>query len=163
MSKPKILNPSQPSVCIPRTFATITWQQVKEVFEEILGPGCVERVDMVRKTGRGDERFQRVFIHFRQWPSSIKAQQVRQRLLDGNEIKIVYNEPWFWKCSASRVPKPDGSRGRSPNTNRAHNTSRSPPQRERRYNNHRSCSASRDRQSAGNTGRQANNRLEEGE
>ena len=22
-------------------------------------------------------------------------------------VKIVYDTPWFWKCSASRVPKPE--------------------------------------------------------
>lgn len=155
MSNSQILSPSQPSVCIPRTFSSITWQQVKEVFEEILGPGCVERVDMVRKTGRGDDRFQRVFIHFKQWPSTQKAQQVRRKLLDGNEIKIVYDEPWFWKCSASRVPKPDGGRGRSPNARHPYIADGSPTQQRRRTSGRRSCSGSRDGRATSQNGRAA--------
>ena len=161
MSNSQILSPSQPSVCIPRTFANITWQEVKNVFEEVLGPGCVERVDMVRKTGRSDERFQRVFIHFRQWPSSTRAQQVRRKLLDGNEIKIVYDEPWFWKCSASRVPKPEGNRGRSPSAHRPHHA-RGSPARARRDNNRRSGRGT-DSHAAGSPNRGPNSRLEEGE
>jgi hypothetical protein len=34
------------------------------------------------------------------------AQATREKLLKGEEIKMVYNEPWFWKCTASRVDKP---------------------------------------------------------
>ena len=28
------------------------------------------------------------------------------RLANGDDVKVVYSEPWFWKCSVSRVPKP---------------------------------------------------------
>tara|TARA_Y100001980_G_C14424800_1_gene214835 strand:- start:560 stop:748 length:189 start_codon:yes stop_codon:yes gene_type:complete len=39
---------------------------------------------------------------------------IRQRLIDGEIIKVVYNNPWFWKCSASRVAKPEGYNARQP-------------------------------------------------
>ena len=29
----------------------------------------------------------------------------RERVLNGKEIKIVYDDPWFWKVSAYREPK----------------------------------------------------------
>jgi hypothetical protein len=32
-----------------------------------------------------------------------RSQNIRQRLLDGVSIKVVYDEHLFWKCSASRV------------------------------------------------------------
>jgi len=102
---------NEPSLCIPRTFSNITWQKVKEVFEELFGKGTIERVDVVKKTHDNGESFNRVFVHFRKWPSDQANQAIRQRLLDGEEIKIVYDEPWFWKCSKSRVPKPTGERG----------------------------------------------------
>jgi hypothetical protein len=31
---------------------------------------------------------------------------VRGRLLNGKDIKIIYDEPWFWKVSAYRPPAP---------------------------------------------------------
>ena len=94
-----------PSICIPRVFANIDGRLIKDVFEE-LNLGKVDRVDMVSKKNDKGESFKRVFIHFHYWNS--ESSQIRQRLLDGNTIKVVYDspKPWFWKCSASRVPKP---------------------------------------------------------
>jgi hypothetical protein len=31
---------------------------------------------------------------------------VRRKLVEGKEVKIVYDEPWYWKCTASRIEKP---------------------------------------------------------
>lgn len=98
---------SFPSICIPRTFTNVSWKKIKFYFEEIIGAGSVERVDIVRKWNHRGEEYQCVFIHMLEWPDNERAQEVRERLLDGYEIKIVYDEPWFWKCSASRVPKPE--------------------------------------------------------
>lgn len=97
---------SSPSICIPRVFPNITWQRVKGVFEE-LGLGVVERVDMVNKTNDKGQKFKRVFVHFKSWSSDETAQQVREKLLSGDQIKIVYDEPWFWKVAMSTLPRPE--------------------------------------------------------
>ena len=63
---------------------------------------------MVPKTNERGESYYKVFIHFKMW-NNIKnpmAKATRDKLLAGEEIKIVYNAPWFWKCTASRVEKP---------------------------------------------------------
>ena len=101
-----LLLTSEPSVCIPRVFSNIKKTFVKDVFEELFGNGCIERIDMVQKISGNSEKFQRVFVHFKYWSAAPRNQQVRQRLIDGHQIKIVYDDPWFWKCSASRIPKP---------------------------------------------------------
>jgi hypothetical protein len=103
---PLLLPTSEPSICIPRVFSNIDKTFVKNVFEELFGEGCIERIDMIQKTSGNSEKFQRVFVHFKYWPATQRNQQVRKRLIDGHQIKIVYSEPWFWKCSASRIPKP---------------------------------------------------------
>ena len=99
---------NEPSICIPRTFENITWQKVKETFEELFGEGCVAKVDVVKKEHQNGDKFNRVFVHFKHW--SMEHNDIRQRLLKGEEIKIVYDEPWFWKCSMSRVPRPTPKR-----------------------------------------------------
>ena len=116
MSQSKIIKKSEPSICIPRTFPNITWKRVKEVFEQVLGAKCVERIDMVRHKASDGSEFKRVYVHFKYWPGDSQSQEVRQRLLDGKDIKIVYDEPWFWKCSASRVPRPTQSTRRARST-----------------------------------------------
>ena len=96
---------TEPSICIPRTLNNITWRQVKDTFEQILGQGTVERVDLVGS--KNGEPFCRIFVHFRYWPTDETSQGIRNRLIAGETIKVVYDNPWFWKCSASRIPKPD--------------------------------------------------------
>tara|TARA_B100000902_G_scaffold385930_1_gene427909 strand:+ start:539 stop:1033 length:495 start_codon:yes stop_codon:yes gene_type:complete len=115
MSQNKIINKTEPSICIPRTFPNISWKRVKDVFEQVLDAKCVDRIDMVRRRANDGSEFKRVYVHFKYWPGDTQSQDVRQRLLDGNDIKIVYDDPWFWKCSASRVPRPreSGRRNRS--------------------------------------------------
>ena len=98
-------DPSFPSICIPHTWGTTTWMQVKEVFEQLFGVGCIERVDVVKRrnhnppqsSGRQQE-FAKVFVHFKAWPDTDMAQEFRNTILEGKCMKIVYNEPWFWKC-----------------------------------------------------------------
>jgi hypothetical protein len=104
---------TEPSICIPRTLNNVTRQQVKEVFETVIGRGTVERVDIVANKQNDGQPFCRIFVHFRYWPNSDEIMSIRQRLLDGEMIKVVYDNPWFWKCSASRVAKPINNRVRA--------------------------------------------------
>ena len=106
-------SPSFPSICIPRVFANIAKRDVKEVFEQVLGVrGCVERVDLISKTTEDGTPYGRAFVHFRFWPKTDQATSIRDRILSGGTVKIVYDEPWFWKCSQSRVAKPEFTRER---------------------------------------------------
>lgn len=103
---------TEPSICIPRTLnkragEPLTWRAVKDTFEKLLGKGTVERVDIV--TRRDEEtQFCRVFVHMRYWQMDNPTVAAwRQTLVDGGELKVVHDHPWFWKCVASRVPKPE--------------------------------------------------------
>jgi hypothetical protein len=98
-------NTTNPSICIPRVFPNIDWKRVKNVFEE-LGMGEVERVDMVNKVNDKGEKFKRVFVHFKKWNDDPTTRQVKSKLLSGDSVKVVYDDPWFWKIFISHVPKP---------------------------------------------------------
>jgi len=93
------------SICVPRVFPNITWTRVKDAFEE-LDLGKVERVDMVNKTNDKGEKFKRVFVHFKHWNNNKTAQAVKEKLMKGDSIKVVYDDPWFWKVYKSNAPKP---------------------------------------------------------
>ena len=101
---------TEPSICIPRTLNNVTWRDVKDTFEQLCGRGTVERVDIVRK--RDDPSpFCRIFVHMRYWAvDQPDVAAIRQRLLDGETVKVVYDNPWFWKCAASHAPKPERTR-----------------------------------------------------
>jgi hypothetical protein len=88
-----------PSLCIPRVYPNISEGRIRKIFDE-LGMGVIERVDIVSKTTEKGERFNRVFIHMERWFQNSNASVARERLLGGKDIKIVYDDPWFWKVSA---------------------------------------------------------------
>ena len=94
-----------PSVCIPRVFKTVSRGDVFDAFESVLGPNTVERVDMVYKK-QGMSQYQRVFVHFKRMASSPVTRMINDRLQDGKDVKLVYQKPYFWKFTVSRVPKP---------------------------------------------------------
>ena len=116
---------THPSICIPRTFPTIRGEQTKravfKTFKE-LRVGFIDRIDVVHKTDKNGERFCTVYVHMKDWNMrSQLARDTRQKLLDGEEIKIVYDEPWFWKCTMSAVEKPENRYSDGP---QYHKTSR---------------------------------------
>ena len=92
--------PPIPSICISRMYSNITRRDVTSTFESILGKGCVDRIDMLLKRD-GMQPYQCVFVHFN--PSfthtTRRAAYIAERLNKGMNIKIVYNDPWFWKCT----------------------------------------------------------------
>ena len=90
-----------PVLCIPRVYPNITESRIRRIFND-LNMGELDRIDIISKFNEKGEKFNRVFVHFRAWNNSENANMSRERLLNGKEIKIVYDDPWFWKVSAYR-------------------------------------------------------------
>ena len=96
-----------PSMCIPRVYPNISEGRIRKIFDE-LNIGVIDRVDIVSKTTEKGERFNRVFIHMDRWFHNSNASVARERLLGGKDIKIIYDDPWFWMVSAYK-PAAEGS------------------------------------------------------
>lgn len=96
------------SICIPRVFDNIGQDRIQEVFNK-LNIFIIDRIDVVQKQNEKGEKFKRVFVHIREWLQHSDAQKAKERLLAGKELKIVYDDPWFWKVSINKWvanPKP---------------------------------------------------------
>jgi hypothetical protein len=98
---------SEPSICIPRLFMNITEERVMNVFADLFGDRAIDRIDMIERKNKNGESYKRAFVHFNYWPRREQATEVRLKLLNGDEVKIVYDEPWFWRISASRSSRPE--------------------------------------------------------
>ena len=90
-----------PVMCIPRVYPNISESRIRRIFDD-LNMGTIDHIDIVSKQSEKGEKFNRVFVHFYRWNNSENACVARERLLNGKEIKIIYDEPWFWKISAYR-------------------------------------------------------------
>jgi len=97
----KTIPTNVPSMCIPRVFKNITRERVMSVIRD-LDLGVIDHVDMVQRENEKGDKFQRVFIHFKKWHSNPNANKAREMLISGKEIKIIYDDPWFWKISANK-------------------------------------------------------------
>jgi len=94
-------NSNEISLCIPRVFVNIDEKRVRSVFEELLGK--IYRVDIIERTNEKGEKYKRVFVHFEYWFETEEAQKAKARLEEGKELKIVYDDPWFWKVSVNKI------------------------------------------------------------
>lgn len=90
-----------PVLCIPRVYSNIGEARIRSIFEE-LDMGDLDRIDVVTKVSEKGEKFNRVYVHFVRWNNSDNSNMARERLLEGKDIKIMYDDPWFWKISAYR-------------------------------------------------------------
>ena len=105
----RYLEESQPSICIPRVFNNIDAKKIGNVFDQ-LQLGKIKRIDMIECKNEKGEKFKRAFVHFEKWHWNEDAQAARRKLIEGKEIKIVYDTPWFWKISANRSNSTNDSR-----------------------------------------------------
>jgi hypothetical protein len=94
------------SLCIPRAFENISEARVRTVFEK-LNIFTIDRVDVVLRKNEKGESYKRFFVHIKEWAQTSDAQKAKERLLTGKELKIVYDDPWFWKVGLNTwAPKP---------------------------------------------------------
>jgi len=90
---------NNPSICIPRVYKNISYEHIKNIFENKLAFGYIKKIDMIPI--QNDNVFKKVFIHFKYWNDS--SEHVKQLFLEGAIVKIVYDDPWFWKCSINKI------------------------------------------------------------
>ena len=84
-----------PSLCIPRVFSNIGEARIRKIFEDIC-IGRIEEIDIIK-----GNKNNRVFIHLT-WNNTPDAQFVRNQVMTGKDVKIIYDEPWYWVVSAAR-------------------------------------------------------------
>jgi hypothetical protein len=89
------------TLCIPRVFSNIGEKRIRSVFYA-LKLGHIGRIDIVSKISERGEKFNRVFIHFERWFDTTNALSALKLLSEGNDIKVIYDDPWFWKVSTYR-------------------------------------------------------------
>ena len=91
------------TLCIPRVFSNIGEKRIRSVFYA-LKLGHIGRIDIVSKITERGEKFNRVFIHFERWFDTANTHSALKLLSEGKDIKVIYDEPWFWKVSTYRKP-----------------------------------------------------------
>ena len=90
------------SIYIPFVHVSCTEQEIKNVFKTLL-IGEVERVDFVVKNNNVAKYFM-CFVHFKEFYNNQAANNIIQKLENGEEARIVYNDPYYWALYKNKNP-----------------------------------------------------------
>jgi hypothetical protein len=82
------------SLYIPRVFKNIGAKRIESVFNS-LRLGKVRAVNFTPKVGK-QGHYNSVSIHFDYWHDNVAARNFQERVIEGKEARIVYDDPWFW-------------------------------------------------------------------
>jgi len=94
-----------PSICVPFIFSNISRAHIRRVFEG-LKLGKIAYIDI-----HIAQNCQRAFIYFDSWNATTRVDNIKARLLEGKELKVIYNEPWYWKCYLNYGKRPSNATG----------------------------------------------------
>ena len=114
---------AEPSLCIPRIPTGYNDGMMMDMIEKDMGYGKVAKVDMIQKSDRNGNDYVTAFIHFAEWFTTEEAVEDREKLTNGEKIKVIYDqgENRYFMVSKSYA-KPRGERrGRDGNQTNRHN------------------------------------------
>jgi hypothetical protein len=86
-----------PSICIPQVFHSSTKGDIKLTLEGLLGKGSIYKIDYIYNK-HSPHTYNTVFVHFNPIKPSTISTIMAGRLNSGLDVKIVYSDPWIWKC-----------------------------------------------------------------
>jgi hypothetical protein len=82
-------------LCIPRVNIKTTEKEIRNILDE-LELGEIKNIELkLTKTKKN----KCAFIHFNKWYNEGNAVIARERLINGKDIKVIYDNPWFWKIT----------------------------------------------------------------
>ena len=85
-----------PSICIPSIERHITLSKILSIFEK-LNLGIISKVVIKKKS-----KLSSAYIYIEKWNiQGEKGKKFYQKIIDGEEVNLIYEFPWFWKCRAN--------------------------------------------------------------
>jgi hypothetical protein len=88
-----IHNKTDVIICIPRVNSNVPRQKIFEVFSS-LRIGFIDKISEIPL--KNDETGKRIIIKFRSWVDTPLSNRIKDRLDADKDIKIVYENPWYW-------------------------------------------------------------------
>jgi len=82
-------------ICIPKLDTKYDRNFIYNTFNHFKF-GNIKKIDLIKLNN-----FNRAFIHYTKWNNDDRSIWVKNILDNGEDFKIIYDSPWFWKCSKS--------------------------------------------------------------
>ena len=88
------------AVRIGYVFPNIREGRITDIFQE-LGLGDVVKIDFTERTDREGTPYNLVHVHIK-WNTEDHTKQFCAAVERGEEVKVIYDDPWFWKVTKPR-------------------------------------------------------------
>ena len=87
---------SFPSICIPSIERNISAFDIRKTFEK-LNIGTINKIIIKKKN-----KHSTAFVYLQRWNvKNEKAKLFHKKIIEGEEVNLIYKFPWFWKCRAN--------------------------------------------------------------
>lgn len=86
-------NPTNLTICIPRVNKELPRQYIFQIISS-LRIGFIEKI--LEFPIKNNDTHKRVLVKFKSWVETPASNIITQRFAENKDIKIVYNEPWYW-------------------------------------------------------------------
>lgn len=83
------------SICIPKVHKKYTYKWIFRIINKYK-LGKIKNINIIPY--HNSTHFNKVVINFQHWYNTKKNVDINQHLNNKGNIKIIYDEPWFWKC-----------------------------------------------------------------
>lgn len=83
-----------PTLCIPRVENTLS---TNYIFKKLCSAKLGKIIKLVEIPLKQDQSYKRIIIKIRWDEKNERAKQIREKIINGKSIKLVYDMPWFWK------------------------------------------------------------------
>ena len=93
---------SSPVICIPRISSNVTKHQLFDIFTRLKW-GNIDNIYFVNTSKKNNSKIRTscVFIYLT-WNNNEDAYSIQKKLINGQSIKIVFNEFTIWKLYAKK-------------------------------------------------------------
>jgi hypothetical protein len=98
----------QMSLYIPHVFVNITEERMIQAFQK-RQIGKVNHIDFVSKFGKGNKIHQSAYLHFDYWYDTKASRDMQSELELGKELKMFYDDPWYWQIYKNETKKFGGN------------------------------------------------------
>jgi hypothetical protein len=89
-------------ICIPRMETSISYRFIQQTLIK-MNIGKIRKI--VEIPLKNEKDYKRVLITLQWHNFNPRSQIVHQRLEEGKNVKIVYDNPWYWKMVMGRPNK----------------------------------------------------------
>jgi hypothetical protein len=83
------------NVYIPKIDNNITKINLTNMFNTMFKEHCIKNIVFIKNKKTNNDM---AYVYFKYWPSTKFSNCVKNKLLNNENIKIVYNYPNYFKC-----------------------------------------------------------------